>query len=127
APEKTVEVSMAYLQKGVRWIPNYRVELDGKGKAVVKLQATLLNEMTDLDNATLHLVVGVPSFHFKETTDPMAFAQVMAQLSPYFQNVDGTSNTLSNAAMSQVPRMREIQNPGAQAAPLNLGPDIDGG
>jgi hypothetical protein len=36
APAKTVEVGMAYVQKGVRWIPNYRVELDGKGKAVVK-------------------------------------------------------------------------------------------
>src|SRR5206468_5467798 len=34
APEKTAEVGMAYVQKGIRWIPHYRVELDGKGKAV---------------------------------------------------------------------------------------------
>src|SRR5262249_25237540 len=37
APEKKVEVGMAYVQKGIRWIPHYRVEVDGKGKAVVKL------------------------------------------------------------------------------------------
>src|SRR5439155_14958723 len=43
APEKTVDVGMAYLQKGLRWIPQYRVELDAQGKAVIKLQATLLN------------------------------------------------------------------------------------
>ena len=35
---------MIYLQRGIRWIPEYRVEIDGKGEARVKLQATLINE-----------------------------------------------------------------------------------
>src|SRR5262245_37525263 len=47
-PGKTADVGMVYLQKGVRWIPSYQVEIDGAGKAAVKLQATLLNELTDL-------------------------------------------------------------------------------
>src|SRR5204862_985943 len=62
APEKTADVGMVYLQKGVRWIPSYKVEIDGNGKAVVKLQATILNELTDLENVTCNLVVGVPTF-----------------------------------------------------------------
>ena len=39
---------MMYVQKGLRWIPGYRSTLDGKGKAAIKLQATLVNELTDL-------------------------------------------------------------------------------
>lgn len=127
-PEKTVEVGMAYLQKGMRWIPHYRVELDAKGKAVVKLQATLLNELTDLQDATVHLVVGVPTFQFKETTDPIALGQTLASLSPYFQDHAQTQHMLSNSMMTQVSRMGESRgNPGGGgAAAPDLGPPIDG-
>jgi len=128
APEKTVEVGMAYVQKGVRWIPNYRIELDGNGKATVKLQATLLNEMTDLENATVHLVVGVPSFQFKGTTDPIALSQVIAQLSQYFQtDAASTQYALSNSMMTQVARSNEVRQVAPGAGEPNLGPDIDGG
>lgn len=128
-PAKTVEVGMGYVQKGVRWIPNYRVELDGKGSAVVKLQATLLNEMTDFENATVNLVIGVPTFFFKETTDPIALNQALAQLSPYFESGVSTQFALSNAMMTQAPRMTEVRNAaGPGAAPrADLGPDIGGG
>ncbi len=128
-PEKSVEVGMAYVQKGVRWIPNYRIDLDGKGKAAVKLQATLLNEMTDLSDAVLHLVIGVPSFELKETTDPIALTQAMAQLSQYFQTDAASTNyALSNSMMTQVARGSEMRRP-AQVAPppADLGPDIGGG
>ena len=63
APQQT-EVGMTYLQKGIRWIPQYRVNLNQDGVAEVELQATLLNEMLDVDDATVHLIVGVPSFAF---------------------------------------------------------------
>ncbi len=116
-PEKTAEVGMGYVQKGVRWIPNYRIDIDGNGKALVKLQATLLNEMTDLDNATVHLVIGVPSFYFKETTDPIALNQSLAQLSPYFENGPATQYAFSNAMMTQAPRMTELRNVAPAALP----------
>ena len=50
-PIGSAKVGMIYLQKGLRWIPNYRVELDGKGTAHVRLQATLINELADLENS----------------------------------------------------------------------------
>ena len=123
---------MAYVQKGIRWIPNYRVELAADGKAVVKLQATLLNELTDLKDATVNLVVGVPSFYFKDTTDPVALSQAVAQLSPYFQTDASTQYALSNAMMTQVARGGEVRkgrNPPAPGGPANapdLGPEIGG-
>lgn len=130
AAQKKVEVGMAYLQKGIRWIPNYRVELDGKGKAVIRLQATLLNELTDLDNATVHLVVGVPTFAFKDTVDPISLARTVAQLSQYFQTDASTQYALSNSMMTQVSRATEVRpnrmNP-VEPRPADLGPDVDGG
>ncbi len=125
-PAKSADVGMMYLQKGLRWIPGYRVELDGKGKAAVKLQATLINELTDLDDVTAHLVVGVPSFYFKDTIDPIALSQSLSELSPYFRNEDATGNAMSNAIMTQTARMREVPA-GPGAAPPNLGPEIQGG
>ena len=126
---KSAAVGMAYVQKGLRWIPNYRVELGDNGQAVVKLQATLLNELADLKGATVNLVVGVPSFYFKETADPIALSQAVAQLSQYFQTNASTQYALSNAMMTQVARGGEVRNAhgGAAAAPApDLGPPVEG-
>ena len=45
-PAKTAHVGMMYVQKGIRWIPSYKITLDGKGNATIRLQASLINEMT---------------------------------------------------------------------------------
>ncbi len=122
---KSANVGMAYVQKGIRWIPNYRVELDGKGKASVKMQATLINELTDLKDATVNLVIGVPSFYFKDTADPIGLSQALAQLSPYFQTDMSTQFALSNAMMTQQARGGEVRHAPRPAGP-DLGPDLGG-
>jgi len=126
--EKKAEVGMAYLQKGIRWIPGYRIELDGKGKAVVKLQATLINELTDLDNVSLNLVVGVPTFQFKDIIDPIALGQAVAQLTAHFDQQSQSAHAFSNAIMTQVAtpisgRMRNAPNP-VEGPAADLGPDV---
>jgi hypothetical protein len=97
APRAEAEVGLVYLQKGLRWIPEYKLEIDGRGNARVSFQATLVNELADLDDATVNLVVGVPSFLFKDTLDPMAMAAETPRLSQYFSsNADASmlSNTM---------------------------------
>ena len=122
-PSPTVPVGLVYLQKGIRWIPSYKVTLDGTGNAAIKLQATLVNELADLDDVTANLVIGVPSFAFKDTIDPIALQQAVAQLSPYFQERD-RMQMLSNAIATQAPRMDQSRpNPSAPDAP-GLGPDL---
>lgn len=100
-PQANVGAGLMYLQKGLRWIPSYKVTLDGQGKAKLQLQATLVNELTDLQDVTLHLVVGVPSFKFEGQMDPMALQEQMAQLSQHFQSSSRTAFALSNAIQSQ--------------------------
>jgi hypothetical protein len=110
---REAEVGLMYLQKGIRWIPSYKVTLDSKGNAIVHLQATIINEMTDLHETDVNLVIGVPTFAFKETIDPIALQQTAAQLSQYFQNTDGRQGLLaanfSNAIMTQTARMSEYR------------------
>jgi hypothetical protein len=101
-PEKTASVGMIYVQRGIRWIPSYKVTIDGKGSAHVQLQATLVNELTDLDDVTANLVIGVPSFAFQDTPDPISIQQTIAQLSASFDASSRTANGFSNAIMGQV-------------------------
>jgi len=123
-PSPAAEVGLVYLQKGIRWIPSYKVTLDGKGSAAIKLQTTLLNELADIDDVTANLVIGIPSFAFKDTMDPISLQQSAAQLSPYFQQGDRMSS-MSNAIMSQVALGvdQRRSGPAAPGAP-NLGPDL---
>jgi len=128
-PEKTAQVGMVYVQKGIRWIPGYKISLDEKGTATIRLQATLLNEMTDLQDVTANLVIGVPTFFFQDTPDPISLQQSFAQLSPYFQSGSQTGFALSNSIMSQTSRMGEriggLAGPGGPPGP-GPGPEVGG-
>jgi hypothetical protein len=127
-PEKLADVGMIYLQKGLRWIPSYKISLDGKENATIHLQATLINEMTDLNSVTAHLVVGVPTFFFQDTPDPIALQQAFAQLSPYFQTGAQTAYAFSNSIATQARMGERLGGQMGQmndAAPIrNLGPEI---
>jgi hypothetical protein len=126
-PEKTAHVGMAYLQRGIRWIPEYRIEIDGKGQARVKLQATLINELADLVDVKAHLVVGVPSFAFQEMADPMSLGQAVAQLSSHFRADASTAFALSNSMMTQVAAPVREAPVQARPAGMDLGPEVSGG
>ena len=124
---KSAKVGMSYLQKGLRWIPHYKLQIKGDGTVLVQLQATILNELADLKDVTANLLVGVPSFDFKSTIDPIALRDTMAQLSPYFEEGSRTSNAFSNSIMiqTQVPRMSEFR--ANNSAPQEtLGPEVAG-
>ena len=123
---KEAAVGLVYLQRGLRWIPHYKVSIDGAGNAVLQLQATLVNELTDLEDVTANLVIGVPTFNFKDQNDPISLQQAVAQV---VHNLDNRSQMLnmSNAIQSQaayMPRMAE-NAPGA-VPPVDLGPEVSG-
>ena len=122
--EQAADVGMVYVQRGIRWIPNYKIDIDGKGNAIVKLQATIINELTDIKNVKAHLVIGVPKFAFEETPDPISLQQTVAQLSRHFRPDSQTAFAFSNAIMSQaVMPVRHSESP-RNSDMLNLGPDI---
>ncbi len=98
------DVGLMYVQRGLRWIPSYRVELDGKGQARVWLQATLVNDLVDLDDVTCNLVVGVPTFALQDSADPIGLEQAAAKLAQAvtLDNGNRFGNFYANSMMSQV-------------------------
>jgi hypothetical protein len=125
-PEQA-EVGMVFIQKGVRWIPDYRIELLPDGKARVSLQGTVINDLADMENVDLRLVVGVPSFVMKDALSPMALRDIGVRLSSYFappswRRGETRADYLSNALMSQVALPSR-----AEGAPASEGgPDVPG-
>ena len=125
-PARTADVGMMYVQRGIRWIPSYRIDMDGKGQAVVKLQATLINELADIEDVKAHLVVGVPTFAFEDTPDPISLQETVAALSRHFRSSSQTAYAFSNAIMSQAVRPVRPDEVARNREVLDLGPDVAG-
>jgi hypothetical protein len=123
-PRAEAELGMVYLQRGIRWIPSYKIAMNDDGNAVLKLEATIINELTDLSDVTTHLVVGVPSFAFKDSVDPISLRQDVAHLASSLNLKSRSSFAFSNAIMSQV-AMPSV-DPSAGGGSLDLGPEITG-
>lgn len=94
-------VGVMYVQKGLRWIPAYRLDLDGAGKAAVQLEATLVNDLIDLERATVNLVVGVPKFEFEGLVDPISLQDEMAQVAGAARGQLDFRNALANSIQTQ--------------------------
>jgi hypothetical protein len=124
---KQVRTGLMYVERGVRWIPNYKVEIDGKGAATIRLQATIINELTDLQDVTADLVVGVPSFEFKDMVDPISLQETISRVASQMGQESGINVGFSNAIMSQVAAREphsHAADRGSSDDTLNLGPEI---
>lgn len=131
-PRDMADVSLMYVEKGLRWIPSYRVTILDDDTVRMELQATLVNELADLDDARVHMAVGVPSFAFEHTPDPIALREGLNQLGVFFQRADAnmTGGMLSNALLSQTARMGEYRDFGGGSAGANApapAPELSGG
>ena len=118
------DVRLMYVQKGVRWIPSYRVSIIDDERVRLELQATIVNELADLDDVTMHFAVGVPSFAFADSPDPMGLRDALAGLGPYFRSSSGTGSMLSNALMSQTAMVPS--DVGGSATPAPAAPELSG-
>jgi len=68
---------MAYLRKGITWIPDYTLKVLDEENAELTLRGTLVNEAEDLIHTDVHLVVGVPHFVHTKYLAPIAVGQVL--------------------------------------------------
>ena len=77
AAGKPAVVRLLYFTEGVRWIPTYRVGGGLATDAELALQGEVMNLAEDIEGAALDLVVGVPSFQFKDVVSPLVLERAM--------------------------------------------------
>ena len=100
---QSVNLGIAALERGIRWIPAYRVEVKGEPikEAKIELEANIINELADLNDSEVYFVVGVPHFLFQDIASPLSINTAFAGVSSYFR-ADKDRNAYSNAISSQV-------------------------
>lgn len=115
-------VGVVYVQRGLRWIPSYKLDIDGAGKARVQMEAALVNDLIDLADATVNLVIGVPRFEFEGLVDPISLQQEVAAVTAQISGGQSFfNNRLSNSLMTQSAEY----DAGGDTQPA--APEVDGG
>lgn len=59
------------LAKGIVWVPEYRMDLSDPGQAVFSAQATVINELMDMEHVEMKFVSGYPSLKFSGVSSPI--------------------------------------------------------
>lgn len=98
----TANVGIVCLENGLRWIPEYRIDIDGAGRAKVRLEATLVDDLADFDHAAVHLVVGVPKFDFGGELDPIALGADAAELASRMPRSSPFQFSIANSIQTQI-------------------------
>ncbi len=100
-----VRLSMGYLRGGFGWTPAYRIVLEDDKTAAIAMQAVVINDAEDLEQADVFFVVGFPNFTFARVVSPLSLQQSLASFlsSLTSRQVGENENVMSNAIMVQRP------------------------
>ncbi|MHB1033273.1 MAG: hypothetical protein ACYC35_05000 [Pirellulales bacterium] len=98
-PEKS-KLGMAYLSKGIAWIPEYTLEVLDEETAQLTLRGTLANEAEDLIHCDVHFVVGVPHFTHTDFMAPIAVGQVIRTIGAAVAPAQVQSQIMNRAAIA---------------------------
>ncbi|MCS6918426.1 MAG: hypothetical protein NZM28_01495, partial [Fimbriimonadales bacterium] len=93
------ELKLYAVERGVRWMPEYQLLLP-KGdarEATLVLNATVLNELGDLQGVQAAVVVGAPQFMLESMPSPMNLRTTFRELSRWFE--DGGRDSLRIAGI----------------------------
>jgi hypothetical protein len=100
-PAEKTTLAMAYLRKGITWIPEYTLKLLDEDTAELTLRGTLVNEAEDLINCDVQLVVGVPHFVHTDYLTPISVGQVIRTIGAAIAP-PGFNQQISNSMISNI-------------------------
>ncbi|NLE38920.1 MAG: hypothetical protein GX621_12925, partial [Pirellulaceae bacterium] len=109
-------LGMAYLRKGITWIPDYTLKVLDEETAELTLRGTLVNEAEDLIHTDVNLVAGVPHFAHTEFMAPISIGQVLRTIGA------GVSGQMPGAVMSQ-----QVMSRAAIVSNANTAPQFEAG
>ncbi len=76
--QKSAEITLAYLEKGITWSPSYLINIADEKQADITLEAVFANDMEDLEDTDVSFVVGYPNFMFADMLNPLSLQQSVA-------------------------------------------------
>lgn len=94
-------LGMAYLRKGVTWIPEYTLMLQDEDTAELTLRGTLVNEAEDLVHCDVNFVVGVPHFLHTDYLAPVAVGQVIRTIGAAVAPREVMTQIMNRAAVAK--------------------------
>ncbi|MGA2617175.1 MAG: hypothetical protein ABSF26_06150 [Thermoguttaceae bacterium] len=130
APPARAVLGMAYLRKGITWIPDYTLKVVDEESAELTLRGTVVNEAEDLIHADVHLVVGVPHFVHTEYMAPLAVGQAIRTIGAAMAAHNVPSAVMSQQMMSRAAIVSnanaapQLDNPGAVQPVERAGGDL---
>jgi hypothetical protein len=92
-------LGMAYLRKGIVWIPEYTLKVLGEDSAELTLRGTLVNEAEDLVHCDVNFVVGVPHFLHTDYLAPIAVGQIIRTISAAVAPQQLSAQMMNSAAL----------------------------
>jgi hypothetical protein len=126
AAPANVQLGMAYLRKGITWVPEYTLRILDDKTAELTLRGTLVNDAEDLVHCDVNFVVGVPNFMHTEHLAPLTAGQVLRALggavapeefrAQLMNRGIQIGNYLNNAASNAVVSPQSGEAPAASAA-----------
>ena len=116
-PVPKANIGIAYLRKGITWIPEYTLRILDDENAELTLRGTLVNEAEDLVHCDVNFVVGVPHFVHSDLLSPVSVgrairaivsslatsgipAQVMTQI---MNGANLTTNSMHSGQFNEAP------------------------
>ena len=119
APDRA-KLGMAYLRKGITWIPEYTLEVLDENTATLTLRGTLVNQAEDLIHCDVNFVVGVPHFVHTKYLAPIAVGQVIRTIGAAVAPRQIRSQIMQRAAVVSnirtAPQFNVVERPAAGAA-----------
>jgi hypothetical protein len=98
-PERA-RVGMAYLRKGVTWVPEYTLKVTDEEDAELVLRGTFVNEAEDLVHCDVNFVVGVPHFIHTEYMAPVSVGQIIRTIGAAVAPREIQSQIMNRAAIA---------------------------
>jgi len=110
-------LTMGYLEHGLGWTPSYMISLTDDKTAQITMQAVVMDDAEDLDNADVFFVVGVPNFVYSETPSPMSLQQNLLSFMKDAERRDGGNYRMYSNAISGQLVANELKELDAKSEP----------
>ena len=95
------KLGIAYLRKGITWIPDYTLRILDENTAELTLRGTIVNQAEDLIHTDVNLVVGVPHFLHTDKLAPLAVGQIIRTIGSAVAPAQIQSQIMNRAAIVQ--------------------------